>query len=107
MWRGEPFIRHIARTALAAGLSPVVIVAGAHTAEIRAVVADLPVMLVYNADWEAGQSTSLKAGLHRLPAETGSAVFMLADQPQVPIELVGKLIEQHAQSLAPIVAPQI
>ena len=34
-WRGEPFIRHVARTALAAGLSPVVIVAGAHVADIR------------------------------------------------------------------------
>jgi molybdenum cofactor cytidylyltransferase len=107
LWRGEPFIRHIARTALAAGLAPVIVVAGAHADAIGAAAADLPVRLVYNADWEAGQSTSLKAGLQRLPAEIGSAVFMLADQPQIPIELVRSLIEQHAQSLAPIVAPQI
>ena len=107
MWRGEPFIRHVARTALAAGLSPVVVVAGAHADEVHAAVADLPVVLVYNADWEAGQSTSLKAGLQRLPVAIGSAVFMLADQPQIPIELVRGLIEQHAQSLASIIAPQI
>ena len=107
MWRGEPFIRHIARTALEAGLSPVVIVAGEHAAEINAAVADLPVRLVRNADWQAGQSTSVKTGLQSLPAEIGSAIFLLADQPQVPIELVHDLIEQHAHSLAPIVAPQI
>ena len=38
LWRGEPFIRHIARTALGAGLSPVVIVTGAAAPQIRAAV---------------------------------------------------------------------
>jgi molybdenum cofactor cytidylyltransferase len=107
MWRGEPFIRHIARTALGAGLSPVVIVAGAATAEIRAVVADLPVTLIDNPAWEAGQSTSVRCGLRSLPDTIGSAVFLLADQPHIPIELVKALREQHAQSLSPIVAPLI
>lgn len=107
LWRGEPFIRHIARTALAAGLSPVVIVTGAHTPEIRAAVSALPVILIHNTEWEAGQSTSVRSGIQALPPETGSAIFLLADQPQIPIELVRGLIELHAQSLPPIVAPLI
>jgi molybdenum cofactor cytidylyltransferase len=37
----------------------------------------------------------------------GSAVFLLADQPQTPIELVKALRDQHAQTLDPIVAPLI
>lgn len=106
-WRGEPFIRHSARTALAAGLAPVVIVTGAQAGEIEAAVAGLPVQLVHNADWDFGQSTSVKSGLQALPAAAGAALFLLADQPQIPIELVRGLIEQHAQTLAPIVAPQI
>jgi molybdenum cofactor cytidylyltransferase len=107
LWRGEPFIRHVARTALAAGLSPVVIVAGAHAAELRAAVGDLPVTVVYNADWAAGQSTSVRSGLQALPPDIGSAVFLLADQPHIPVELVRGLVELHAQSLPPIVAPLI
>jgi molybdenum cofactor cytidylyltransferase len=107
LWRGEPFIRHIARTAVSAGLSPVVIVAGAHTPEIRAAVADLPVTLVHNPDWEAGQSTSVRCGLRALPDTIGSAVFLLADQPHIPLELVTALKDQHAQTLSPIVAPLI
>jgi molybdenum cofactor cytidylyltransferase len=106
-WRGEPFIRHITRTALGAGLSPVVIVAGAHISALRAAVADLPVRLVHNPGWEAGQSTSVRSGLQALPDAIGSAVFLLADQPQVPIELVKALKDRHAQSLSPIVAPLI
>jgi molybdenum cofactor cytidylyltransferase len=107
LWRGEPFIRHVARTALGAGLSPVVIVTGAHTPEIRAAVADLPMMLIHNPDWEAGQNTSVGCGLRALPDTIGSAVFLLADQPQIPIELVKALNEQHARSLSPIIAPLI
>ena len=107
LWHGEPFVRHAARTALGAGLSPVVIVAGAHTPEIRAVVADLPVTVIHNPAWEAGQSTSIKCGLRALPDTIGSAVFLLADQPQIPIELVKALQDQHTQALNPIVAPLI
>jgi len=106
-WRGELFIRHIARTALDAGLSPVIVVAGAHTPEMRTAVADLPVTVIHNAEWEAGQSTSVRCGLQALPDTIGSAVFLLADQPQIPIELVAALCEQHARSLSPIVAPLI
>jgi molybdenum cofactor cytidylyltransferase len=106
-WRGEPFIRRVARTAINAGLSPVVIVAGAHTAEIRFAVADLPATVIHNPDWEAGQSTSLRCGLRALPNTLGSAVFLLADQPQIPIELIKALQDLHAQTLSPIVAPLI
>ena len=107
LWRGEPFIRHIARTALGAGLSPVVIVTGAAAPQVRAAVADLPVLLIHNPDWEAGQSTSVRCGLRALPDAIGSAVFLLADQPQIPIELIQALKDQHAQALSPIVAPLI
>ncbi len=106
-WRGEPFIRHVARAALAADLSPVVIVAGEHVAEIQVAVSDLPVQVIHNADWAAGQSTSVRCGLQGLPDTIGSAIFLLADQPHIPIELVRGLIELHVQSLPPIVAPLI
>lgn len=107
MWRGEAFIRQVARTAMAADLSPVVIVAGEYVAEIQAAVSDLPVTVIHNAEWAAGQSTSIKAGLKALPPETGAAIFLLADQPHIPIELVKTLKEQHAQTLSPIIVPLI
>ncbi len=107
MWCGEPFVRHVAHTALNAGLSPVVIVAGEHTAEIRAATADLRVTVIHNTDWEAGQSTSVRCGVRALPDTIGSAVFLLADQPHIPIELLTALKDQHAQTLAPIVTPLI
>jgi molybdenum cofactor cytidylyltransferase len=64
-------------------------------------------VLVHNPDWQAGQSSSLQAGLRLLPPQTGGAVFFLADQPQIPISLVRSLVETHATSLQPVVAPMV
>lgn len=105
-WRGQPLIRHVAQTARDAGLSPLIVVCGAHSQEIRAALGGLPVELVYNPDWELGQSTSVRCGLEHLPHRTGAAIFLLADQPQVPVGLLDKLVETHAASLSPLVAPQ-
>lgn len=105
-WQGEPFVRRIARTALAAGLAPVVVVTGAHGAKVRAAVEDLPVVPLDNPDWESGQSSSIIRGVRSLPAETGAAAFLLSDQPQVPAPLIRQLVGLHARTLASIVAPQ-
>jgi molybdenum cofactor cytidylyltransferase len=107
LWRGEPFICHVARTALDAGLAPVVVVIGARADEVRAALADLPVEIVHNPNWAEGQSTSVQAGLQSLPPETDAAIFLLADQPHIPVELVRALLEQHVQTRAPIVVPLI
>ena len=63
--------------------------------------------VVQNPDWQAGQSTSVRAGLSQLPPRTGGAVFLLADQPQVSVELLRALVERHSQDLPPVLAPYV
>jgi molybdenum cofactor cytidylyltransferase len=106
-WRGEPIVRAATRTALEAGLRPVVVVTGAHAEGIEAALSDLPVKLVNNLDWRAGQSSSIREGVQALPKRTGAVVFLLGDQPQTPAELVRALKDEYASSMAPIVAPVI
>ncbi len=36
-----------------------------------------------------------------------AAVFLLADQPQIPAELVRMLVDTHAATLSPLVAPRV
>jgi molybdenum cofactor cytidylyltransferase len=105
-WRGEPFVRQAARLGLVAGLAPVIVVTGAQAESVTAVLQDLPVQIVHNPSWSAGQSTSIQAGLKALRAWTGGAVFLLVDQPHVPPGLVRSLVELHSLTLAPVVAPQ-
>jgi molybdenum cofactor cytidylyltransferase len=106
-WQGKPLVRQMAEVALEAGLSPVVVVTGAFGEEVADAVRDLPVIVAHNPDWEGGQSTSVKVGLAALPREVGGAVFLLVDQPFVSAPLIRALVEEHARTLAPIVAPLI
>ncbi len=106
-WQGKPLVRHIAEVALEAGLSPVIVVTGAGDEAVRAAVEGLPITVAHNPAWEAGQSTSVRRGLAELPTTTGGAVFLLVDQPFVSAPLVRTLVEEHARTLAPIVAPLI
>ncbi|HUF40176.1 MAG TPA: selenium cofactor biosynthesis protein YqeC [Anaerolineales bacterium] len=105
-WGGRPLVAHVARQALAAGCDPVVVVTGAGAVGVQAAVADLSVDIVHNPDWEAGQSGSVRAGV-AAAGRAGSALFLLVDQPFVEATLIRRLIEAHAASLAPIVAPMI
>jgi molybdenum cofactor cytidylyltransferase len=91
---------------LDAGLSPVVVVSGAYTEALKPVLVGLPVSVVYNPDWQDGQGTSVGAGVKALPPESGAAIFLLADQPKIPVSLLHALMETHAETLSPIVAPK-
>lgn len=104
---GQPLVRRVARLALAAGLHPVKVVCGAYSSEVRQALDGLAVECVENPDWELGQSTSLRAGLLKLPDGCSGAVFLLADQPYVSLDIILALVQAHAQSLAPVVAPRV
>lgn len=104
---GESFIHKIARIAIDAGLSPVVIVAGEFFDQIQKAVSDLQVSVVFNTQFAAGQAISIKTGLAELPDYCGGAFFLLADQPLITSDLLIAMRERHAETMAPIIAPEI
>lgn len=124
-WRRQPFVRAIAKTALDAGLSPVVIVTGANAEQVEAVIRDLPVQIARNEEWQSGQSSSIRAGLLSITSpppsfqdtstktsrfgggRQGAVVILLSDQPQIQSSVIRALIEAHAAGLSPIVAPLV
>jgi len=120
-YHGQPFVRVVAETALKAGLSPVVVVTGAKAEMVQATVADLPVRVVYNTEWESGQGSSIRTGLVECGSSTsthaeaelrhsrkpGGAIFLLADQPQVSVEVIRALVERHSLDLPAVLAPYV
>ncbi len=107
-WKGQPFVRAAARTALEAGLSPVIVVIGSNAGKVEAAVSDLDVKIVRNENWKSGQASSLRAGILELGKDmAGGAIFLLADQPQVTTSVLRALVEKHAEGLHPIVAPMV
>jgi molybdenum cofactor cytidylyltransferase len=133
-WYGRPFIHTVAKAALTAGLSPVMVVTGSKSEQVETALTDLPVIIVHNKEWQSGQGSSIRTGLGALypslyPAaghfpirypvknrklingegmiEVGAAIFLLADQPQVTPTILRALIEEHTRNLSPIVAPLV
>jgi len=106
-WKGNPLVKHTAETALAGGLSPVVIVTGADQENVTLAVKGLPVECVHNPDWEQGQSSSVRTGIESLPPQVGGAMFLLADQPFTTPELIRRLVKEHTINRIPIICPEV
>jgi molybdenum cofactor cytidylyltransferase len=80
---GRPVIARVADTALASGARPVVVVTGFEAQRIAEALRGFDVLSVHNADFAAGLSTSLRAGLAALPADCDGALILLGDMPFV------------------------
>jgi molybdenum cofactor cytidylyltransferase len=83
---GEPLVRRTARTLLAAGLAPVLVVLGHAPERVRPLLQGLALQMVENPAWRDGQQGSVQAGLAALApvlaegAHAGVAV-VLSDLP--------------------------
>lgn len=113
-WKGQPFVRVVAQTAITAGLSPVIVVTGSNAEQVEAAVQGLGVKIVRNMSWEKGQGSSIREGILSItPAPLplgeghGGCIFLLTDQPQVSASIIHALKEKHAEGLHPIVAPMV
>lgn len=93
---GEPLVRLGIREALKAGLDPVVVVVGHEAGRVREALAGLDCRIVDNPDYEAGMTTSLRAGVAALPDGTPAAVMVLADMPRVTAGMLAALAAAHA-----------
>jgi molybdenum cofactor cytidylyltransferase len=100
---GEPLVRRAARRALAAGLSPLVVVLGHQAEEVRAELDGLPCDFALNPDFTGPTGGSLHRGLERLPADVEAVVVMLGDMVAVTAEMLRGMVEAAAGSDAPLV----
>ena len=106
-YKGEPFIRRIAKTALAVKLFPVVIVIGAVTDPITKVIEDLEVEVAHNKNWESGQSTSLKVGVNAILGRCSAAIFLMSDMPLVSPELLNRMKIIYMREQVPVIVPRV
>jgi len=106
-FRGRPLVWHTVRVGLEAGLSPLVVVIGAAGEQIRRALEGESVVVIDNPTWEAGQSSSVRAGLSPVEPGIEAAIFLLADMPLMDAELVRQVVRTHRTTLAPLVAPRV
>ncbi len=103
---GETLLQRSLRLAAEVG-DHVFLVVGAEAEDLLSRVELLGARVVHNPDWQAGMSTSVRAGLQAAlawPEEFDAALFLVVDQPLLHAGLLREMIRQHQQDDARIVA---
>jgi molybdenum cofactor cytidylyltransferase len=104
----ETFLTQLVRTFHAAGVEYVTVVLGYEAARLRTDLSrvGLAPHLVVNDRFEAGQLSSLLAGLEAVDGPQVEAILMmLVDAPLVSAETVRAVLERYQATRAPIVRP--
>jgi molybdenum cofactor cytidylyltransferase len=89
---GKPMLRRVVEAVTASAAKPVIVVTGHERQQVEAALAGLAVQTVFNPDYAAGLSTSLKRGLTSLPATVEGAVICLGDMPLVSAHELDQLV---------------
>jgi molybdenum cofactor cytidylyltransferase len=93
---GKAMLLHAVEAALASHASDVIVVTGNARPEVESVLDGLDITFVHNADFRAGLSTSLKAGIRAVPDSCDGAIVLLGDMPRVRATLIDRLIAAFA-----------
>jgi len=107
-WRDRPLLQWVIETVHTWPVDSVAVVLGAHEEEILEVVDFGEALVVVNPEWEEGIASSLRVGLDAAGRDLHSerAFLVLGDQPHIPPEVPGGLIEGMELSGRPAVIPK-
>jgi molybdenum cofactor cytidylyltransferase len=100
---GETILRRAAKTAIATGFDPVMVVTGHERQAAEAEIDGLACDSVFNPDHDVGIHTSVRAGIDALPENAVAVVIMLADMPFVTTAMLTDLQRCYRESEAPLV----
>ncbi len=82
--------------------SPVIVVLGAHAAQIRAA-AIRPAIFVENPDYARGMTGSMQCGLRAVPPDADGVLFTLVDHPAATLATLDALLAPMDPQRAPLV----
>jgi molybdenum cofactor cytidylyltransferase len=92
---GKPMVRRAVEAALAARLSPVIVVTGHMREQVEEALAGMPVQFTHNPHFAEGLSTSVRTGFRALSADANAAVVLLGDMPRITGRTVNRLVAAY------------
>lgn len=105
-YHNQTFVEHLVEVTRHPRIGVQRVVVGAHAEQIRAQTGLDPATVVENAEWRAGQLSSIKAGIRSLQGiETEGLMLCLVDHPLISSVVVDSLVHAFDRSHLPIVLP--
>jgi molybdenum cofactor cytidylyltransferase len=101
---GKILVQHVVDAAAKSCIDEIVIVLG-HDAKAVEAALDLPerTRVVYNEEYAAGQSTSLRAGIAGCSSDSEAAAILLGDQPGMSAALIDAIVGEWRATKRPVV----
>jgi len=99
----ETMLRYSVKKALANNATKTVVVLNRNFPEMENELADLPVSIVWNHSPTLGISSSLALAIKFLPTSCNAAMILLADQPEIKVEVMNGVISNYLCSNKPLV----
>jgi nicotine blue oxidoreductase len=94
-FEGSLLVERAVNTVRDAGCTPIVVVLGAASAEVRASANLGDVVMVENAGWKSGMGSSLRVGLQALAGtDADAAIVLLVDTPGVTSAAVRRIADK-------------
>jgi molybdenum cofactor cytidylyltransferase len=105
-FRGTTILECVVDNALASALQRVIVVLGHQADEVESLLKGREVTVVINPLHGSGQSSSLKAGMRAVAAQTDAVLFLLGDQPLVTPATINTILSAFEVSPAsPVIQP--
>jgi molybdenum cofactor cytidylyltransferase len=99
-------IEAIVTRLLAARIPEVIVVTGYRGDDVKRVLANLPVQVVYNPDYARGEMlSSLQMGLRFMPDSMAACLVVMGDQPFLDGRVVGHVLAAYAEGQGEIAVP--
>lgn len=100
-WQGQPMLRVVVQTILAAGLAEPIVVLGHEAGPLRAALAGTPARCVVNAAYAQGMAGSIATGIAAVPADDAGALICLGDMPAIRASTLQALADAFTLAEAP------
>jgi molybdenum cofactor cytidylyltransferase len=107
LYHDKPLIQYIVAEAIKAKLYPVIVVTGANTEQISAVLDKEAIELVYNEHWQEGMGSGIVVGISKLLSlnrEMEAVIISVCDQPFLSAALFQELVEKKSNTGKGIIA---
>ncbi len=107
VFQGQTLLKRAIQNALNSACESVIVVLGANAEAVQTTLADQPVPVIYNPDWQEGMASSIRIGiteLKKMAPNTTSAILMLCDQPFADAAIINQLIQKKSSNPKGIIA---
>lgn len=106
-WGDDHLINHSMGIIHASKVDQLYVILGSRFKKISKIIKKENAIILRNADWKNGLSSSIQTGISALSDEIEAVLILLVDQPFISRELIDLIFEESRKTDAKIVAPRV